>query len=317
MKILSIVSSRYAPFYVSQSEILESNGVDITHVYPRKQNPNHDEQKEVTRSFFDYAIVAPRLWSKVLDDYDLVHANNGKMGPFALTQPHRPIVLTLWGADLLGSWKLKTKLTKLSANRSAEVIVRSEEMREELPCDAHVIPAGVDLELFRPMDQREVQVAVNWDPTNKHVLFPYPPSQTKKNYPVAKDLVNCVNDTLSDEVEFQVVTGVDHDQMPLYYNAADVLLLPSDHEGSPNTVKEAMACNLPVVSTNVGDVDKRLTDVKHSFVCDSEKELLDGLEAVLSISERSDGREKVQDMSLNRMAEQIIEVYESATEGDG
>lgn len=312
MKVLSLVSNRFASFYVKQAEILNNYGVDLTHVSPRKQSPVHDIQVNINRTIIDYSVITPKIWGRFFDDFDLVHGNNGKMGPFALAQPHRPIILTLWGADLLGASWLKTGLTKHSAVRSSEVIVRSEEMLDELPCDAHVIPAGVDLEVFQPMDRDVAASKVGWEASTKNVLFPYPPSQTKKNFPVAKQIVEQVNKDSTNRVELRVVTGINHEQMPLYFNAADVLLLPSDHEGSPNTVKEAMACNLPIISTDVGDVAQRLTHVQHSYVCDDWEEMIGQLKIVLETNERSDGRKYVEDVSLEKMGERILEVYEKA-----
>jgi len=77
--------------------------------------------------------------------------------------------------------------------------------------------------------------------------------------------------------------------MPTLFNAADVLLLTSDREGSPNTVKEAMACNLPVVATDVGDVRSRLDGVANSHVAAIDDDrLADAVEAVLRRGQRSD-----------------------------
>ncbi|MDJ1434188.1 glycosyltransferase [Halostagnicola sp. A-GB9-2] len=79
--------------------------------------------------------------------------------------------------------------------------------------------------------------------------FPYDPSRTVKNHPLAEEVVDQVKEETSKSAELQVVYGVDHEDVPLYINAADALLLTSHREGFLNSVKEAMACNLPVVST--------------------------------------------------------------------
>jgi len=94
-------------------------------------------------------------------------------------------------------------------------------------------------------------------------------------------------------------------------NAADVMLLTSKHEGSPNTVKEAMACNIPVVSTPVGDVRERLAGVSPGGVGATESELVVLVEDVLSNPTRSNGREAVQEVSWDRIGDQIIDIYQS------
>ena len=307
MKVLSLVTNRYSPFYIKQVAELESRGIHIDHICPRKQNEIGDQQN-FSRTYIDYLPLLETL-AKSFHSYDLIHANNGKTAPFALTQIHKPIVLTLWGSDLMGSYSF---ISRHSAKYCDEVIVRSEEMNEMLDRETHVIPAGVDLDIFKPMDQEKALNEVGWNPQEKHILFPASPERSVKNYPLARSVVESVNQQLEMTVELQTVTGVPHNQIPLYMNAADSLLLTSKREGSPNTVKEAMACNTPVVSTDVGDVRERLDGVDQSAVCESESELVDALVSILQLDKRSNGRKHVRDVSLERMGEQIIEVYEQA-----
>lgn len=309
MKVLSLVTNFHSPFYQNQSSILEQQGIELTQVYPRKQSKEHEERIKMSRTYWDYLPLFYNSFSKILSDYDLIHANNGKTAPFALMQPHRPVVLTLWGSDLMGSY---SSISKHSAKYCDEVIVRSEEMNSMLDRDAHVIPAGVNLSVFKPIEQNKAQQKVGWDSHKKQVLFPASPDRSVKNYPLAKSVVESVDSQLDLTVELQVVSGVSHSQIPLYMNAADVLLLTSKREGSPNTVKEAMACNTPVVSTDVGDVRERLDGVEQSAVCNTESKLVDALLSVLQSEAPSNGREHIQDISLEKMGERIVEVYEKA-----
>lgn len=309
--VLSIVANEESPIYKKQIKCLKHSEVSLTTLSTGKNvstTAGSESQNSDSNRVSDYL----RLYFSVLKEkssYDLVHANGGLIAPLAIAQTRRPIVLTLRGSDLAGKYG---RVVKRCTQFYDEVIVRNEEMRRELGRDAHIIPAGIDLKQFKPSPQLKAQHAVGWDPSEKHVLFPYPPTRSVKNYPLAELVVEQVDDQYSDGVRLQAVYGVDHGEVPMYMNAADALLLTSHREGSPNTVKEAMACNLPVVATDVGDVRKRLLDVEQSRVCKSEDDLVSALYDVLQSNERSNGREHVRELSLDRMGERILNVYESA-----
>lgn len=312
---------------MEQIRVLQQKGIDCDVLYATSQSMNkHAEADGRLADFYNklyghnisyYLAISMRFYPEVLNnavknDYDIIHVNSGMVAPFGVLQPQRPLVTTFWGDDLLGDrlYGQYSKISKYCGMKSNEVIVRSQEMADELPGDPHIIPSGVDLEKFRPIDKLRARSEIGWSKRDKHVLFPYHPSQEKKRYPVAKELVQRVNNTLSQEVDLKTISEVAHEEMYMYYNAADVLLLPSLREGSPNTVKEAMACNLPIVSTDVGDVRERISEVKNSYVCKSEDELEESLVRVLSSESRSNGRKYVEPVSLDKMGDRIISIYE-------
>ncbi|WP_236039674.1 glycosyltransferase family 4 protein [Haloarcula salinisoli] len=324
MKVLQITGSGME-FFHEQVRIIRDLGIQCDVRYSHDMRGTHRDESLLRvisgHNPLYYAIRGSSLYSKVLRssltaEYDIIHVNSGLVAPLGLLQPQRPVVLTLWGDDLLGDrlGGYQPAITKFCAEQSDRVIVRSQEMKDALPCDATIIPSGVDVSKFRPIDSTEARDAVGWDTTARHVLFPYPPQREKKRYPLAKRTVETVNRSFDETVRLQQVYDADHDEMPLYYNAADVLLLPSLREGSPNTVKEAMACNLPVVSTDVGDVRERLGPVSNSHVCSDDSQLAEAIRSVLDSGERSDGREYVEGVRLERMGERILDIYESLLE---
>jgi glycosyltransferase involved in cell wall biosynthesis len=221
-------------------------------------------------------------------------------------QPNLPVVLSLWGSDLHGKYG---PLSQQCARHVDAVIVMSEAMAAELDVESHVIPHGVDLDRFAPAAQREARERVGWDQDAIQVLFPYPKQRDVKDYPRAERVVDAIRGEFDERIELQTLFSVPHEEMSHYMNAADVLLLTSKHEGSPNAVKEAMACNLPVVATDVGDVRERLDGVDPSFVCRTDEELIDGLSAVLERRERSNGREIIRPVSVENTGRQIADVY--------
>lgn len=305
MNVLNLVSNDDARFYHQQTEALRARGVRSTTLTPPGE---HVVREEVTsRSPVDYLRFVPDVLKHSLGDYDLIHANFGLTAPMAVVQPRLPVVVTLWGSDLFGEYGW---LTRLCVPHCDAVIVMSEAMANELDRECHVIPHGVDTDRFAPEPKRDARRRLDWSPDARHVLFPYPPSDDVKDYPRAERIVEAARERVDARVELRVVYGVPHDQMPTYMNAADVLLLTSRSEGSPNAVKEALACDLPVVATDVGDVSERLDGVRPSAVCRSDGELVDGLVDVLSDPRRSNGREAVRDLTLERMAGRIHAVYE-------
>lgn len=307
MHVLNLTTKVKSPCFQLQVRALEHRGITCTNL-----SVPGEYDRESSRSVFDYIRLYPEVLKHSFGEYDLIHVNYGLTAPIALAQPQLPVVLSLWGSDLTGRFGW---LSERLAPYCDATIVMSHAMNERLDCDAHVIPHGVELDKFEPIGRSTAIDRVGWDPDVKHVLFPYGPDRAVKNYPRADRIVSSVADRLPDPVELQTVSGVAHAEMSEYMNAADCLLLTSRREGSPNVVKEAMACNLPVVSTDVGDVSERLGNVDPSAVCRSDQELIDGLVEILRKGEPSNGREYAVELSSERMAKGIHEVYRTVADG--
>jgi glycosyltransferase involved in cell wall biosynthesis len=303
--VLHLVTSNEV-FFEQQVEVLESKGVDCTVLVVPGEDQVDGAMGE-RRGPAEYLRFVPTVRRELRrGEYDLVHANYGLTAPYAVTQLRLPTVLTLWGSDVVG---LDGLVTRLCAPWADAITVRSAEMRDLLGRDAHVVPSGVDMERFRPIDRDQARERVGWDRDGVHVLFPYSPGYERKRYPLAERVVGRATDRTGLDVRLRTISGVSHDEVPYYVNAADALLLTSRHEGSPNTVKEAMACNVPVVSTDVGDVRERLADVSPSAVCADEDGLVDGLTAVLEAGGRSNGRERVREVGWDRIGDRILDIY--------
>jgi len=303
MRVLSLTPSADSNAYRRRRDALDRLGVETTTVSPSGTHAPGG----ASRSPLDYAACYPRVLRESFDDYDLVHAVQGVVAPLALAQPVRPVVLSLWGTDLFGRLG---PLSRWCARRAGAVVVMSPEMERRLDVAAAVVPHGVDLDRFRPRDRSAARAELGWEDDTAHVLFPAHPARAVKNYPRARRVVAAVRDRLDDRVSLDVLNGVPHDAVPAHMNAADALLLTSDHEGSPNTVKEALACNLPVVSTAVGDVAARIDGVAPGAVCRSDAELVDALTRVLRERSRSNGRDAVRGLTPDRMARRLYGVYE-------
>jgi glycosyltransferase involved in cell wall biosynthesis len=257
------------------------------------------------------------------DGVDLVHAHYGFCGWLARSQRARPVVVSFMGDDLLGTPDAAGRIGPLSrcavradcwlAHRVDAVIVKSREMARIIaPASASVIPNGVDLQAFRPMDLREARARLRLANARRYVLVPGRPEEPRKNFPLARDVVGWTAESISGPPELLALGGISPDLVPIYMNACDAMLLTSLWEGSPNVVKEAMACNLPVVSVPVGDVADLLAGVEGCTVCPRDvQQLARGLTQVLRRRRRTNGRIAVEQKGLDlpSVARKVMNVY--------
>ncbi|HEY7480995.1 MAG TPA: glycosyltransferase family 4 protein [Gemmatimonadales bacterium] len=255
-------------------------------------------------------------------EYDLVHAQFGQSGLLAL--PKRiPLVVTFRGSDLLGivsdrdgqrTWvgRALQAASRLVARQADAVVVVSEHMKESLPTGvkATVIPSGLDFSLFRPHPRDEARRRLGLDPDRPLVLFAGRPTQGRKRYQLAEQAVSILQRSVP--AELVVLWGVAHTEVPLYMSAADVLVFTSLQEGSPNVVKEALACDLPVVSVPVGDVPERIRDIVGCELCVDERPetIAAALERALRRGARVRGRVAVQSLDESVQTGRLIELYQ-------
>jgi glycosyltransferase involved in cell wall biosynthesis len=259
---------------------------------------------------------------------DLVHVLYGGVLAFLSGQEvagRTPLVVSFCGSDLLGeplggmSRRMLAGFGAWCSRRAAQnadgIIVKAPNLLAALPqgldpAKVAVIPNGVDLERFRPLDRRSCLSQLGWSEEGVHVLFPANAGDPVKRFPLAQAAVAELSG-FGVLVELHRLERVPHEQVPVWLNAANALLLTSDHEGSPNIVKEAMACNLPVVSVDVGDVRERISPVTGCRICESDpRSLAQGLLSVVAPDVRSDGRLFMGDVSLEKVASRVRVFYE-------
>lgn len=314
-----MVTSEWPDPYVSQTthfirrqaEFLQRAGVDLTVVAFRGR-----------KNLYNYL----RAWRKVrrrLDEgtYDLIHAQFGQSGLLAL--PKRlPLVVTMRGSDILGdlrdrdgrlsaAGRVLRRASRLVARRADAVILVSPHLGQGLKTRAptYVIPSGLDFSVFRPMNRAQARRKLGFDQREKLILFVGRPGQARKRFALAKQAVELVK--ARTPARLVVAWSVGHTQIPLYMNACDALIFTSMQEGSPNVVKEALACNLPVVSVNVGDVPERLKGIDGCEVCadDQPKTIAAALERVLARGKRIDGVSAVRQLDEKLTTKQVLKVY--------
>lgn len=299
-------------FIKRQVEFLRAQGVEIDVFH-------FDARGRPSRYLSAWLRIQPRLRKR---RYDLVHAQWGQSGLLAL--PKRlPLVVTYRGGDLHGladasgrqtlQGRLLQGLCRAVARRADAVLLVSAHMQELLPAGirGHVIPSGLDFSLFRLIPRDEARRHLGLPLDKRLVLFAGKPALPRKRYDLAKASVELLSRTLP--AELVVAWGVAHADIPYYMNACDALVFTSRQEGSPNVVKEALACNLPVVSVPVGDVPLRLAGVEGCELCTDDRPatIAAALERVLRRRARCAGREAVQDLDETRLAQRVIGIYRS------
>lgn len=254
--------------------------------------------------------------------FDLVHAHYGLVGMVARTQWKVPVVVTYHGDDLLGTIDEEGYKTRAStliaaagkklAQRVDAAIVQTREMANKLErANVYVIPHEVEFELFKPTDREEARRILGLDVKKRYLLFAANPQIPVKRFPLAKAAADLLA-SRDPSIELLVVFKETQDRLALYMSASDVLVFPSYQEGSPNIIKQAMACNLPIVATDVGDVRQVIGGTDGCYVCEpSTTEFAGRLLEVLLRRKRTVGRDHIQHLDSAAVSERIIEVYEN------
>jgi glycosyltransferase involved in cell wall biosynthesis len=249
--------------------------------------------------------------------YDIVHAHYGHSGVVARAQLGARLVISYCGNDLLAPGprreRIEAAVFRQLARLADATITKSAEMELCLPRALRqrnsVIPNGVDLERFRPVPRADARQRLGWDPDERTLLFVGDPEIETKNFPIAAAVHRRVHAEIP-TAKLRVADRVPHDLIPLWLSAADVLVFPSRSEGSPNAVKEAMAAELPIVSSPVGDVPALLGTVPGCFVCPPEPEpMAEAVLSALEVGRTPQARAAITPLALDAVARRVLEVY--------
>ena len=308
MKVLVVCSQRsysphtdyMAPFVYEQMNAIQALGVECRAILVDKGRNGYSRAlKEIKKAIREFSP-------------DIVHAHYGLCGLIANLQRIVPVVTTYHGTDLHD--KRLRRVSQLSVVLSKRNIVVSKALSDNLlkQKSIRVIPCGVNADLLIPLEKDSARMELGWDVSKKYILFSKEFYNPAKNYPLAKAAVDEYNSKYSNgsDAELLEFIGYTREQVLLLYNAVDCVLMTSDHEGSPQFIKEAMACNCPVVSVDVGDVKHVIAGTEGCYIAERNPDDI-ARKIDLAIKQgKTSGRERVlQEFDSRVVARKVVNVY--------
>ena len=258
-----------------------------------------------------YAQAAFKLRRALRESrFDLVHAHYGLTGMVALAQRRVPTVVTFHGSDT-GNPRVRWQawVSWVVARRATPVFV-SRDAAQRLGCpNAAVIPAGVDVDLFRPRPAQEARRSLGWPVSGRFVLLPGARANPDKGAELFDSVVHELR-RRGTGLAAVSLEGFAREQVVDVMNAVDVMLMTSVFEGSPVAPKESLACMTPVVSVPVGDMPNLLAGLPGCAIAPRDPvALADAVLAALESGGDRALRERAEAFSGARMAQQVVDVY--------
>ena len=232
-----------------------------------------------------------RRFRRVLKDnkVDMIHAHYGASGLVAIFQKKIPVVVTFHGSDI-NIPKLNLLSTFVSLMSYWRIFV-SEKLYTKIfvkpSNNFSIIPCGISFEIFRLHDKNKARASLGLSEEKKYILFGSSFDNPIKNFPLAKEALDMVHE----KFELLELKNRSREDVCLLFNACDMLLLTSKSEGSPQVIKEALACNCPIVATNVGNINEIVRNVSNCYVVEPKPDKIAEKVAIL-LGEEADKWER-------------------------
>jgi teichuronic acid biosynthesis glycosyltransferase TuaC len=306
IKVLFVCSGNsdngISPITLNQGDSLENQGIILSYFTIKE------------KGIKGYLKAIPQL-RRILkkNDYDVIHAHFSLSAFVASLAGAKRTVVSLMGSDIESGALYNFAIKFFNRWFWSTLIVKSQRMYHAIKIkDAVVIPNGVNLNVFKVITKNVALKKLGWDVSKTHILFGANPDRPEKNFKLAKEAFELLSNL---NLELHFLNNIKNEDMPLYYNASDVVILTSLWEGSPNIIKEAMACNRPIVATDVGDIKWLLDDLKGCYISNFDgKYLSNCIKKAMEFSDHTQsikGIEQLRKLELNSelVAERLKKIY--------
>ena len=240
---------------------------------------------------------------------DVIHAHYGLCGLLAGLQRRVPVVTTYHGSDINVKKNRPFSILAMALSRY-NIFVSKKTLKIASPKKKYaLIPCGIDLSELQLTQKQDARKQMNLDEHRRYVLFAGAFDNAVKNADLAKEAVSIL-----DDVELLELKGYSRDQVNLLMCAVDVFLMTSHSEGSPQVIKEAMACGCPIVSVEVGDVAEAIAGIDGCYIAEPCAEKIAALlEKAMAYSCRTEGRKRILELGLtnDQVATKLHSIYQS------
>ena len=308
------------PFVLEQGESLRQLGLDIEYM-PVRGN---------------YFLAVRDLKRKIREcQPDIVHAHFGLSAITAELQSLVPVVTTFHNGETL-NWHVNL-MTSLFSIRAKHVVYVAQHIHDLVYFKAKnhsIIPCGVNMDDCHVIDQTTARQQLGFEDGVKYILFGGGFDNLRKNYAILREAVERIEQVPWVPIEggercgnivCLEMKGLSRAECVLRMNACDLFALPSHSEGSPQALKEAMACNCPILATDIADVRHLLGELPGHYILRNPRptkerwdadeksvdELVELMQEALQFNDRTNGRDRITELRLSneQVAEQMIEIY--------
>ncbi|MCH7973583.1 MAG: glycosyltransferase [Bacteroidetes bacterium] len=249
---------------------------------------------------------------------DILHAHYGLSGLLATLQFKVPVIVTYHNGEILN--KKINLLSSLSVLLNKYSIYVAEHIRKKMYIKTkkkyQFIPCGIDLNTNIVIDKNEALSRMSLDKTKINILFGGAINNERKNYKLAASALEILSKEYNN-LKLIELKGYNRSKVVLLLNACDLALLPSKSEGSPQFIKEAMACNCPIVATDVGDVKEVIGNTDGCYLTSFDSlALADKIKLAFEfvrVKGKTNGRERVIELGLDSdtVVKKIISIYQN------